>query len=1108
MYKHFFYYKNPIQRPNFQRSNLNKSMSEWLQIAYASINKYGQNTIPITASCFDEHHELVWIGNGEGYLASYFGSKLRRYTRIRAHETPIRSILSTERGILSLASQNIRLTNRRGIARWSLCDSNMVDLQCMTSISRSSNVLVGGLQTSMLVINIERGTVADKLDREKDTVVMQHGRYICCGSSTGELSLLDPLNYNEVHSIQAYSGTFSDLDIQGNLILTCGFSQRDTHYMLDPLVKVYDVRTLRPLVPVPFPAGPVYIKMHPKMSTTAFIVSQNGVFHIVDTGNTTDVQLRQASTCTYFTSICVSQSGDTLALCDADGVIQLWSPKPVPQFSEFSTPLEWPDDHPHIPDIQVNTDTPLNVIGMPYYREELFSSWPSHLIYDVGKIPYMLDLDLISNMKTVDFISCSMYSGNLRRNQARYYNRNKDLGIKKLIAPKFHSEKAKELTFNDSKGDSTPMYFEDENDDSNEPSAIPKYYKLLEIKYSKFGVEDFDFGYYNNTPFSGLEIHIENSYCNSLIQLYYFIFSIRELAIAHSVSSCEKEKCLLCEMGFLFKMLSDANGQNCQATNFLHVLSTSPQAISLGLIIDESVENKTSFSPIIQDLNRFLMQKLNEESLNKNSLDHLNPIDKSPLAQANGIFSKTISFCGCGANSIRDSTIFVIDFIYPKISSKKDSPLMSFSSILAASINREAQNRAWCPSCHQFRYLTTQRLVSAFPCYLNINAMAYTREHWKYWSSKNWLPTKIGLCHHLGKVMCFQDENVTKKINDDFYVYTLKGLVVEISVKNESHLVSFIHVTDKEIELKYKTSWFLFNDFLVMSVSEDQVLNFSETWKLPAILIYEKVNCSEDLKKMELPPFDMSVLYKDYSISIKRNSLLIRHQIIKETEKIDHNTVIGLDTEFVSMQEEEINVRSDGTRFIVKPSKFSLARVSAVRGNGELENIPFIDDYIAIDEPIMDYLTEFSGIKQGDLNPIISKYTLVPLKIAYKKLRLLVTLGCKFVGHGLQKDFRIINIHVPKHQVIDTVNLFYLKNRQRKLSLRFLAWYLLQDYIQKDSHDSIQDARTALLLYKKYKEFKKQGIFEEKLEEIYDLGKKYGYKPPVMNDEKNIQTTV
>ena len=44
------------------------------------------------------------------------------------------------------------------------------------------------------------------------------------------------------------------------------------------------------------------------------------------------------------------------------------------------------------------------------------------------------------------------------------------------------------------------------------------------------------------------------------------------------------------------------------------------------------------------------------------------------------------------------------------------------------------------------------------------------------------------------------------------------------------------------------------------------------------------------------------------------------------------------------------------------------------------------------------------------------------------------------------------------------MELFHFK-RQRKLSLRFLAGYLLGVGIQKDMHDSIVDARTALQLF-------------------------------------------
>lgn len=44
------------------------------------------------------------------------------------------------------------------------------------------------------------------------------------------------------------------------------------------------------------------------------------------------------------------------------------------------------------------------------------------------------------------------------------------------------------------------------------------------------------------------------------------------------------------------------------------------------------------------------------------------------------------------------------------------------------------------------------------------------------------------------------------------------------------------------------------------------------------------------------------------------------------------------------------------------------------------------------------------------------------------------------------------------------MELYHFK-RQRKLSLRFLAGYLLGAAIQQDTHDSVVDARTALSLF-------------------------------------------
>lgn len=55
---------------------------------------------------------------------------------------------------------------------------------------------------------------------------------------------------------------------------------------------------------------------------------------------------------------------------------------------------------------------------------------------------------------------------------------------------------------------------------------------------------------------------------------------LRQLAKSHTHVDCEKPNCLLCESGFLFRMLSDAKGVNCQASNFTRAFAAAPQGQS------------------------------------------------------------------------------------------------------------------------------------------------------------------------------------------------------------------------------------------------------------------------------------------------------------------------------------------------------------------------------------------------------------------------------------------------------------------------------------------------------------------------------------------------
>ena len=64
------------------------------------------------------------------------------------------------------------------------------------------------------------------------------------------------------------------------------------------------------------------------------------------------------------------------------------------------------------------------------------------------------------------------------------------------------------------------------------------------------------------------------------------------------------------------------------------------------------------------------------------------------------------------------------------------------------------------------------------------------------------------------------------------------------------------------------------------------------------------------------------------------------------------------------------------------------------------------------------------------------------------------------------------------------------------ISLKFLSWHFLQRRIQGVTHDSIEDAVTALALYNKYLELKAEGKLFNELNALYDKGKELNWKIP------------
>jgi PAB-dependent poly(A)-specific ribonuclease subunit 2 len=86
---------------------------------------------------------------------------------------------------------------------------------------------------------------------------------ICAGQTSGQVYLLDSRTYRKEHTIEAHESSLSDLDVHGNLLVTCGFgSSRHGSCSLDRFLKIYDLRSLRALAPIQVSIDPIMLRYY------------------------------------------------------------------------------------------------------------------------------------------------------------------------------------------------------------------------------------------------------------------------------------------------------------------------------------------------------------------------------------------------------------------------------------------------------------------------------------------------------------------------------------------------------------------------------------------------------------------------------------------------------------------------------------------------------------------------------------------------------------------------------------------------------------------------------------------------------------------------------
>lgn len=132
---------------------------------------------------------------------------------------------------------------------------------------------------------------------------------------------------------------------------------------------------------------------------------------------------------------------------------------------------------------------------MPYYRDTLLSAWPSHIISEVGAPLAKIDPTILASLKRTEYGGFAPFPRKTRRYQfedTRAVQRAADT----LAAPRFISERTKDDGVKAEGHRRMSEALEAIGDlalDGITRREVPVMYRNVEIKYSKFGVDDFDF---------------------------------------------------------------------------------------------------------------------------------------------------------------------------------------------------------------------------------------------------------------------------------------------------------------------------------------------------------------------------------------------------------------------------------------------------------------------------------------------------------------------------------------------------------------------------------------------------------------------------------------
>lgn len=167
--------------------------------------------------------------------------------------------------------------------------------------------------------------------------------------------------------------------------------------------------------------------------------------------------------------------------------------------------------------------------------------------------------------------------------------------------------------------------------------------------------------------------------------------------------------------------------------------------------------------------------------------------------------------------------------------------------------------------------------------------------------------------------------------------YSLSAVVCYITeplANDKRNLVALIKVPPLYLpDSTHKDQrWYLFNDFNICPVPAQEAVWFSLDWKTPCVLYYSTGEVTSSQTEIT-PSLSKEVFTQDACIVRSGSTAAgITFTPLSEAEMPKPGDLIAMDAEFVTLNQEEAELRSDGKMSTIKPSQMSVARITCIRG--------------------------------------------------------------------------------------------------------------------------------------------------------------------------------